>query len=261
MQSPSRLVALDGIHNVRDLGGYARADGTETAWGRVYRACAQHRLSEQGVEKLHALGVATVVDLRSDAERQVMPSPFLDSSEASIVWVPLFDGLAPPTAMFETAPDLDLADRYIVALSECGANFRTVLTAIAEAPDAPLLFHCTAGKDRTGLIAALILSLAGVAAETIADDYGLTATLGKPLIDDLNARALERGSNPRTLAKFMASEPASMARVLAHLEASHGGARGYLAGTGMDDEALDRIGARLSAGAAAPVARLAETAP
>ncbi|MFV7878499.1 tyrosine-protein phosphatase, partial [Enterococcus faecium] len=111
-----------------------------------------------------------------------------------------------------------LLDLYIEALERRGAAIVAVLEALAEAPDGTVLFHCTAGKDRTGLIAALVLALAGVDAETIVDDYARTGIHIAPLLSTIMAEAEARGMDPEALRPLLACEPVTMASTLDHLQ-------------------------------------------
>lgn len=242
------LAALAGVHNIRDLGGLPIDAGGMTARGRVLRACAMRGLAPEGRAALVAAGLSTVIDLRAVTERAEAPSPFAGMEGIADLHLPLFADLAPLVEMMAGDPGFTLDRRYGVALDVAAPRFAAVIAAVAEAGPGIVLFHCTAGKDRTGLIAALLLTLAGVPRGAIAADYARTATDGAALIATLRDRGLAAGATPAVLDVMLSSPAGAMMATLDHLEAAHGGARGYLAAAGLGAAVIDRAGARLVAG-------------
>lgn len=244
----ARHLPLDGAFNVRDLGGHRAADGRRTAWRRLWRADSLHALTPAARDALEDAGVRLVVDLRHDHERLAAPAPFDDHPRVRTVHVPLFEGLAPTAAGAAGPTDApaDLAGLYVRALDRCGDALRHVLELLAEDPGGAALFHCTAGKDRTGLVAMLVLGALGVPDDDIAADYVLTAEHAAPLLARLRAEAAARG--PQALARldrFLAVDEAALRAALAHLRARHGDVPGYLRAIGLPDAALGRLRARL----------------
>lgn len=236
----TRHLPLAGTHNVRDLGGYPAAGGT-TRWRRVLRADSLHKLDADGVAALIDEGLLTVIDLRQPQELDSHPNPFASHDGVRYHNVSLFERVIPPM----DASDV-LLEMYKLALSDRGEALRTILTAIAEAGDeGAVLFHCTAGKDRTGIVAALLLSLAGVDSDTIKADYAMTAAMIAPLNDELTAGAVARGADPASFQKLLAAEPATMAAFIAHIDDVHGGVEAYLASIGIGAEVQARLRARL----------------
>ena len=197
--------------------------------------------------QLHALGVRTVIDLRRDHELAAQPNPAREHPEITYLNVSLFDQLDIAAAHAPRDGKVDvLLTLYCMALAERGEAIRTILTTIAEA-DGLVLFHCTAGKDRTGVIAALLLELAGVGPEDIMADYALTKTQIAPLLDTILANAAARGEDIERFKALLACEPETMQAFLAHLAERHGGAQQYLATIGLDDATIARLRARLLA--------------
>lgn len=235
-----RHLAIAGTFNVRDLGGYAHTGGT-TAWRRFLRADGLHRLDAAGIDALEQLGVATVIDLRRDDELEQQPNPFRDHTSVAYRHISLFEDLA-PSGM--TGDDV-LLDLYLRALAERGPVIVEVLNAIANAGDGTVLFHCTAGKDRTGIIAAMLLSLAGVAEHVIVSDYALTKERIAPAIADFVADAEARGVDVEAFRPLLACEAPTMAAMLAHLADRHGSVAAYLASIGLDAATADRLRSRL----------------
>jgi protein-tyrosine phosphatase len=235
----------EGAWNIRDLGGYPVPDGRHTQWGRLLRSDGLHRLSGPTVTELVGKGVKTVIDLRGAHETELHVNPFRDCAEVDYRNIPLFDGLSPVDLLSETAmAGYSLAERYVEALTACRSSFATVFATMANARDGLVMFHCTAGKDRTGLVAALTLAIVGVPQEHIISDYLLTATIAAPLLKRLRENALQRGAMPASVKTVLAVDPKAIAAALQYL-AAHGGAYGYLRECGVDDARLQAICRRL----------------
>ena len=179
-----RLIALEGAVNFRDLGGYATEDGQRTRWRVLFRADGLSELTGTDLAVMRQLGIRTVVDLRSGQE--VEQSRFdVEAHPVTFHHFPFIKAL-PNAEDFERAPGF-LGTQYTEMLDDATPQIVGALSALA-APDArPAVFHCTAGKDRTGLLSALVLSLLGVPEETVVADYALSgaamARLRAKLID------------------------------------------------------------------------------
>lgn len=241
MTTHTRDLAVPGGFNVRDLGGYPGHAG-DTRWRRVLRSGGVHRIGDDGLEVLRAHGVTCIIDLRHAEEHRTQPSPLRDVPGLAFHAVSLFEGLAPDTLQ----PGDVLLDLYILALETRADRFAQVMELIAGHDQGAILFHCSAGKDRTGLIAALLLSLAGVPRQTIIDDYSLTAPRIAPLIAQFLADATARGEAADRYQPLLACDPATMAATLDYLATRHGGAAAYLAAAGVAPDTLRRLTARLS---------------
>ncbi|CDZ58238.1 tyrosine-protein phosphatase [Neorhizobium galegae] len=246
MLSYERLIALEGAHNVRDLGGYRTANGDLTRWRSVLRGDALHALSEADIDTLLDNGLTTVIDLRNAHEIAAEANPFAGHAEVRYHNTPLFSALAPVEMMANAAVSFDMGDRYCQAIDDCQPAIAEVLKTIADAPEGAVLFHCSAGKDRTGVISALLLANAGVDEMTIIEDYALTATISGPLIARLRDRALGRGTPAALVDIVLASEPRSMRQALDHIGKNYGSVRGYLVHLGFDEPAMERLRSRLS---------------
>lgn len=239
---PMRHWRLPDAHNIRDLGGYAGAGGTVTGWARLLRGDDLWHLSESSRDALVDRGLALVIDLRGLLEIANRPNPFAAHATVRYRSIALFDRLEPIGTL--SAP-LDMAARYCEALDRCGARLADVLAAIAEAPEGIVLFHCTAGKDRTGIVAALLLLVAGVAEDEIAADYVLTAELGQAMLARLRERALAGGADPAQVSLMLASDESTIRTMLVHLRERHGGIDAYLAAIGLAPARIERLRARL----------------
>lgn len=240
----ARLLRWEACYNTRDLGGYRTADGRETRWGAVVRSDNLSRLTEAGRRAVLDYGIRTIVDLRMPRELAKEPSPFAPPhGQPGITYMNLsFLGEVIEEDAEEPA---SLAEDYMDMLDRFRREVATIMTAIARAPERGILVHCHAGKDRTGLIVALLLELAGVDRETIAADYALTIECLRPFDEEWLANGPgERAERERLMKKF-APRPEVMLTVLEHLERQYGGAEAYLLGSGVPAEDIERLRARL----------------
>ncbi|WP_430253409.1 tyrosine-protein phosphatase [Neorhizobium sp. DAR64872/K0K18] len=234
---------LPDTHNIRDLGGYNRQAGGTTQWRRILRGEALHPLTSDSLATLVADDLSLVIDLRGPHETAVTSHPFIGHETVSYRNIVLFDALA-PIAMVRQP--FDMAERYCSALDHCGAQFATVFRAIGQARPGMVLFHCTAGKDRTGVVAAMLLATAGVSHADIVADYALTAS-AEGLIAQLRARSLAAGIDADHVERMLASDAVTMEAFLACLDAAHGGIAAYLERIGLNAAEIDALTDRLCA--------------
>lgn len=234
---------LPDTHNIRDLGGYRRLTGGMTQWRRILRGEALHPLTADSMTELVGHDLSLVIDLRGPHETTVTPHPFVGHAKVQYRNVVLFDALA-PIALAQQP--FDMGRRYCDALDRCGEQFGDVFRAIANARPGIVLFHCTAGKDRTGVVAAMLLALAGVSREDIVEDYALTAS-AEGLIDQLRLRALAAGSKPEHVERMLASDAVTMETFLAYLDGTHGGIVPYLEKIGLGQSERQMLIDRLCA--------------
>ncbi|PLB48618.1 hypothetical protein P170DRAFT_446492 [Aspergillus steynii IBT 23096] len=166
------FVCIPGTFNVRDLA----APGQTLRSGYVYRSGALNNLTDEGKSALvQKLGITTIFDLRNASERVKSPTPEIPGAE--VIWIPYSSdpGEIDLKAFAREEHDLTgFIDLYLDTLRISGSTYRRVFEHIRDCPDAPFLFHCTAGRDRTGVLAALILRLVDTPLEDITHDYALT---------------------------------------------------------------------------------------
>jgi protein-tyrosine phosphatase len=247
----TRELVWDGCLNVRDLGGLPTADGRETRYGSVIRADSVTQLSEEGWRALVDYGVRTVLDLRGDHEREddppadlpvaVVHVPFMEASEAE--WEEIGEQLEAATA---AAPDVATATReaYLIFLERFEANVAAAVRAVASAPEGGVVIHCVGGKDRTGLLAAFLLHLAGVCDADIAADYALSEECLRPR-HDAWFEAAESEEELERLRRIAQTPAVSMLGVFEELERRHGSIEAYLRSAGVSDEELASARTRL----------------
>jgi len=245
---PERLVVLEGVHNFRDLGGYTTEDGRVTRWRTLYRADGLNRLTPADVEVLRPLGLRTVIDLRTDRELErgrfpldVYPLSFHHLPVVDVTWDPT------PSADEPTDPTEFLLAQYPLLLASGEPLFAKAFHLLAVPGALPAVFHCAAGKDRTGIAAALILGVLGVQDDDIVADYAMTGGNMDPLLASWrNAGLLPAdGSFPPGLSRtFFDTPPEVMRSFLDTLHREHGSIAGYVASLGVDSatrEALGRV--------------------
>ena len=223
---------ISGLVNFRDLGGHATPTGT-TRHGQVFRSDSLAHAAPADVEHLvEERGVRTVVDLRGVTEVDAYPNRPMAEAGATVHHVPLID----PEKREQSGLDwetMTLADLYRFLLDTAGSEFVEVLQIIAEPANHPLVFHCAAGKDRAGLIAATVLSLLEVDDEEIVADYAATEAALEALMERAMKRATVTGRPPA--ARFMTADPETMRETLSWLHATHGGFVPYLLSHGFSD--------------------------
>jgi protein-tyrosine phosphatase len=230
-EQTERRLLWDACYNVRDLGGCSTKHNKQTRWQAFVRADNLARLSSDGKKALMAYGVKTIIDLRSEYELDIDPPafasfqgqngfpqyinlPILDESDK--VGIEIINQTPALTEMYST-----IIDRY-------QKNIAQVMKAFAEATNGTILFHCHSGRDRTGIIAAMLLSLVGVDDTTIAKDYAVSSVYIQP-----------------TFEKPLSEEPEIMLHFLAHLDTHYGGTRAYLLESGVSERELTRIHSHL----------------
>jgi protein-tyrosine phosphatase len=240
----ARLLAWEGLANARDLGGYPAAGGRETRWGAVVRSDSLAALTDAGRAALAAYGVRAVVDLRLPDELARHPNPYATPGDHAIAYTNI--SILDPAAGFP--PDtLTLAENYLWSLDRFGGLVVAAVSAVATAPEGGVLVHCAAGKDRTGLISALLLGLVGVPDETIAADYAMTAELLRPRDQEWLEHGPGERADREALAARFAPTAEVMLAVLEGLERRYGGVEAYLAAAGVAPADLDRLRDRLLA--------------
>ncbi|WMT43517.1 tyrosine-protein phosphatase [Paenibacillus sp. D2_2] len=236
-----RLLKLDGAYNVRDIGGYETITGEIVQNGRLFRADGLHQLSARDQELILGLGVRTIIDLRFGDETAAKKDVFAERQEVHYYNISLVN-----PATTRLVDIRSLGDMYKILLDNSGPLLAEVFSRIAETEEG-LLFHCSAGKDRTGVVAALLLDLAGVPRETIVSDYAETETNLAPIIDELLKDRPAEMSIEEYRA-FMGSAPENMEIMLDHLYSVYGGAEQYLITNGLRTEEIETLRGRLLEG-------------
>jgi protein tyrosine/serine phosphatase len=237
MEFSDRFPALVGAYNFRDLGGYPAIDGRITARGRLFRSDTLHRLTEGDLEVLRQLDLAAVIDLRTSAEQERTGRGLLAEEPIRFLHASVLQEEGGESA---DGPTLDqLGERYVWYLDVGRQALVAALTLVADPQSYPLVFHCTAGKDRTGVLAALVLDIVGVRPEVIIEDYMLTATridlIRAGLRSDPAYSALIDQSSAPT--PSMQAEP--MQHFLSEIHQRYGGAKEWALAAGVTPQSLE----------------------
>ena len=242
-----RYLQWDACYNTRDLGGLPTSHDRQTALGFVVRSDVLRRLTTVGLQQALDYGVNAVIDLR--AREQVAEDPYdlallADSQPAPAYFnLPFIDFSQVDHAIFEAAQDL--TEEYCLMLDHCRPQVGAIVQRIAMNTSGTTVIHCSAGKDRAGLITVLLLALAGVPSEVIAADYAESEARLWPLYHKLVAAA---GDDPVKVAKLPpppTSPPARVHAVLAHLAATYGDVEAYLLQCGVKPETIEDLRMRL----------------
>jgi protein-tyrosine phosphatase len=241
---PPRHVLFEAGFNCRDLGGYKTDDGRTVRWGAVYRSGSLHRLTSADLDAATRIGFRTVIDLRSSAELE--RSGRVSGLDVAFHHAPLFEEDSLPFKWAEPDdPEPPPGEDY-AAIAENGAGALAVALKVIAEGEHPVVFHCAAGKDRTGILAGLLLSALGVSDESIMEDYELTnLCLARHLswakVNDPE-EAAEIATRPIWL--LQSSGPGIKA-FLEILRTKHGSVERYLRELGMTNERRDALRGRL----------------
>ena len=240
---PKRHLKLQGTCNTRDVGGYATRDGRMTRWGQLLRSDSLHQLSANDQQLLLDYGIRTVIDLRRSVEMQTEVNVFFGSDKVTYC----HQNMAGDIALREREDmprDLEYVDmsrwQYSVVLDKRPSQVRDTLCTLAAPGALPALIHCAGGTDRTGLITALVLGIAGVPAETIAEDYGLTARFNLPLWLESHPEIDAATYTWQDLQRD-ACRPEVMIAVLRDLVERHYDVEGYARHVGVSRAEIDAI--------------------
>jgi protein tyrosine/serine phosphatase len=235
----TRVLSWERCLNVRDLGGLPTRDGRRTRWGALVRADSLCRLTDAGLAAVRAHGISTILDLRGAAEVASQPGPFgAGAADVTVLHFPIESHVN----TVEGAPA-----GYALTLDANQALVAAAATAIARAPDGGVLFHCHAGKDRTGIVAAVLLALAGVPDDLIVEDYLVLGDF-EAIAREWVRWIVEHTDDPAERARLLRGAPPDpdvMRALLRHLQDRHGGAERYLVTGGVDAEDLRRLRERV----------------
>jgi protein-tyrosine phosphatase len=236
-----RRVCFDTCFNFRDLGGYETADGGRVRWRTLYRADTLHRLDGEDLDLFLDLGLRTVVDLRSQLELDDHGRIRHDGTPV-VHHVPMVDVVGGPKRVVERAPGAEpqsVGEGYVAMVDEGRWAIGQAVSLLAEPGALPAVFHCTAGKDRTGILAAILLSALGVRDEDIVDDYMMTG-------ESRAARNAYLQAHEPDYYALLASLPAAVREMqadaiptlLAWMRAGFGSVTEYLLASGVDERRL-----------------------
>ena len=232
-----RHLVLKGSYNTRDLGGYDTVDGKKTRWGVFVRSDDVSFLSEHSQSKLIQYGIRTVVDLRSPEELAIHRNAFAESEKVAALTI----DMAGDVGMDQ---DLPVAERipsmYIELLEKRQNQIADILSKLASPGALPALYHCAGGQDRTGVISALLLGIACVPDNIIAEDYTLTANYRANVNPDQNP---DVDPDTKLIETYRARNcpTDAMLRTTSYIRKKYGGYRQYMLETGVSTETIEKL--------------------
>jgi len=235
---PGRHIALEGAVNFRDLGGYETTDGHRIRWRTLFRADSLSRLTTGDRETIRKLGVATVIDLRTSSELEGGRFP-VEEIPVGFHHLPLLDEVPHPDD-FELTPGM-LAASYLQMVEDAASQIGHVLTIVAERRAHPVIVHCTAGKDRTGVLVAVLLGVLGVPDGTIVADYALSAEAMAALRRKLVERYPEGKDVIERSDEVFSAVPSNITNLLLALRERYGSIVEYAAAAGAGQSVVDAL--------------------
>jgi len=220
---PLRKLPLAGCVNFRDLGGYAVGDGRHIRWRALFRADGLAGLDEDDCAQLAGLGLATVIDLRTQGEVETRGTFPTETFAVDYHHLPLTDVLPPTEDLARYDEPSFVTARYRQLFTEGSASLARAIRVLAEPDALPAVFHCSAGKDRTGVLAALVLGFLGVPQSVIVEDYALSAEAMVALLARLKVEYADAADEVDRYAPAVVSvAPQTMDAFLDALHAEHG---------------------------------------
>ena len=244
-------IELAGAVNVRDLGGLPTVDGRVTRTGVLLRADNLQDLTPADIEELRARGLGTVLDLRTSAEVEILgPGPLHDTPVKHLNLDLIPHGFEGRSVLERTIPDEDAPEHsvdhlYFDYVRDAPDEVATALRTIADPGSGAVLVHCAAGKDRTGVLVALALSLVGVRRDAVVEDYARTDERIAAIVGRLLSSPLySEHAGGRSLDSFR-PHAWNMERFLDRIDREYGGVHGLAMSLGVDEETVARMSRRL----------------
>lgn len=243
----TRHLDIDGAYNVRDLGGYPTSDGRQTRWKTFVRAASLHALRPASQSALIAYGIRSVIDLRTNHETQEAPDVFASSSQVTyhhqnMIGECLYHAWPEKGTVERGEPANYILTEYRSWLDLRQTQIRRTLATLADPEARPAIYHCAGGKDRTGVISALLLGIAGVPEDLIAEDYALSA---RYLLDRYFAEQAPPEFNHEnyTWEDYQREfcPPDAMLNVLEHIKEHFGGIERYVRTIGLNSDQIGSI--------------------
>lgn len=242
---PRRLIGLEAVHNFRDLGGYPTVGGRTTKWRTLFRSDGLYRLrGADDMSRVMQLGLKSVIDLRTEREQREQGIFPIDDIEVTFHHLSIVDVTWSDTETPEFDDEVEfLVWGYRDMLEIGSSRFADAMHVLAQTESLPAVFHCAAGKDRTGVLAALLLSSLGVEDAHICADYGLTQDAMRRSIAWSKVHRPELAERYATIPKaYLAADPRAMQIILTELAQQHGSVRNYVREIGVADATVEALG-------------------
>jgi protein-tyrosine phosphatase len=231
-----RAQPFEGIVNFRDLGGYETTDGRRVKWGQIFRSGHLSRVTEKDKALFQSMGIRVVCDFRTPGEVSAQPDWLPEDGSVSYRHYPIVHGEFDPVAAMESLQKGDISwltedfiiNRYIQKIDLFPKVWGEILELLADPNNRPLVFHCTAGKDRAGTSAALILLALGVPEETVIYDHGLSNIYIADALKMINERIRALGINPDDVAPYFTAPRNAIMALVNHVRKAYGSAVDYM---------------------------------
>ena len=224
---------LEGVENCRDLGGYGTVNVGQTKWGAFLRSSDMNKLTSSDIDFLADYGVKTVIDLRGADEIDRSPNPLAEIKSFDYVNIP-FAGQ--PILELNGLANLTMGDFYVKLLAE-SEYVKTIFETIGQSIDGGVVFHCSAGKDRTGILAMLLLGLAGVARKDIISNYEVSYTN----LESFHGVIKDQLSAFNVPESFLFSDREYIILAYDYIIENHGDFERYLRSKGISQDVLNRV--------------------
>jgi protein-tyrosine phosphatase len=249
-----RRVPLEGSVNFRDLGGYETSDGRRLRWGQVFRSDHLGRLTDRDVAYLQRMGVRLVCDFRTPAEAKKLPDRYPPPHRGRRLHLPIQHGEFDPADTFERIKNGDIEwmteafmiKGYLNNIDDFAPAWSTFFKTLADGSKRPLVFHCTGGKDRAGIGAALTLLALGVSEETVIYDHSLSNLYIAAVLEKIYDQIRSYGVDPNQIAPYFSAPKNAILAAVRHIRHTYGSAAGYLrTQAGVDEKLLEQLKADL----------------
>lgn len=241
--APDRRLRLEGVYNLRDLGDLPTEAGSTTRSGRIFRSDSLQSVTPAGAAMLHnTLGIRSLVDLRGAEEVMSEGRGLLAEQAVRYVNLPIVQEDGTLVSFLDDGRTVDLVPRYLSYLESPGDALVRAIELLSEAETTPTVFFCAAGKDRTGVLSALVLRLVGVTREAVVDDYLLSAESAELILHERLMPSPAYAHNVATLPRQVyTAEASTMTRFLHALEERYGSAEGWALQKGLTPDVLTRL--------------------
>ncbi len=236
MTREERLLSLEKMVNTRDLGGYETQNGTYSRSHKYIRASSPAQATQKDLDDLKDYGVKAVIDLRSDFEKEHQLNPFANDKDIDYYEVNLFDSSKASVVPKEVKEYKDLGGVYIYSLEANKKKFKDIFDIFLKYPYDAVLFHCSAGKDRTGMVSALLLDLIGCHEYDIVKDYSESYENNKEINE-----SLVQMMNNEEAKQYLKSSPRYMMEFLDYLREHYGSSKEYLINIGLSIDEIEQI--------------------
>ncbi len=245
-----RRVPLEGSVNFRDLGGYETSDGRRVKWGQLFRSDNLGRLTDRDVSFVQRMGIRLVCDFRTPAEAKKLPDRFPQTDRGCYLHLPIQHGEFDPAGTFERIKNGDIEwmteafmiKGYIKNIDNFAPVWSTFFKSLADGSRRPLVFHCTGGKDRAGVCAALILLSLGVPEQTVIDDHGLSNLYIAAVLEKIYAQIRSHGVDPNQVAPYFTAPKNAIVAAIHHIRQTYGSAADYLINkAGVDEKLIEQL--------------------